>query len=323
MRESLISVIVPIYKVEKYLDCCINSIINQTYANLEIILVDDGSPDNCPAICDEYAKKDGRIKVIHKENGGVSSARNAGLKVASGDYIGFVDSDDWIEPEMYESLATMIQHDKTDISSVGIVKSKDEAKNICENSNQSICFSQREYMLKFFKVGSQETVYYMCNKLFKKSLIADDLFPLEYSVGEDTIALFKVLKKAKYISVSNQKLYHYRTQSGITSNFSKNLFSLTNVWDEIVHESESTDYLEYANINRKRINFTLLSELAVSNEYKNYPDKVKLYRTALKEAKKDLLSANISKSRKIFILWFCIDYKSAAFLLSKIKINRQ
>ena len=100
-REPKISVIVPVYKVEPYLRKCLDSIINQTYRNLQIILVDDGSPDNCGAICDEYASKDSRIEVIHEENGGVSAARNAGLKLAAGDYIGWVDSDDWIEPDMY------------------------------------------------------------------------------------------------------------------------------------------------------------------------------------------------------------------------------
>ena len=101
---ELISVIVPIYNVEKYIKKCIDSIINQTYKNLEIILVNDGSPDECGKICDEYERIDSRIVVIHKENGGLSDARNAGLKVMHGKYVAFVDSDDWIEPEMYLSL---------------------------------------------------------------------------------------------------------------------------------------------------------------------------------------------------------------------------
>ena len=106
--QPKISVIVPVYKVENFLDRCVESIVGQTYENLEIILVDDGSPDNCPAMCDGWAEKDSRIRVIHKENGGVSSARNAALDIATGDYIGFVDSDDWIEPEMYSSLIQQI-----------------------------------------------------------------------------------------------------------------------------------------------------------------------------------------------------------------------
>ena len=114
--DALISVIVPVYKVEQYLEKCVNSISVQTYSNLEIILVDDGSPDKCGDICDSLAKKDNRIKVIHKPNGGLSSARNAGIDIASGQYIGFVDSDDSIEPYMYEKLLGLIKHDGTKLA---------------------------------------------------------------------------------------------------------------------------------------------------------------------------------------------------------------
>ena len=100
----MISVIVPIYKVEEFLDECIQSIVDQTYQNLQIILVDDGSPDHCGEMCEDWAKKDKRIEVIHKKNGGLSDARNAGLAVATGDFVAFVDSDDWIEPQMYETM---------------------------------------------------------------------------------------------------------------------------------------------------------------------------------------------------------------------------
>lgn len=112
----MISVIIPVYKVEQYLDRCVQSVVNQSYSNLEIILVDDGSPDNCPSKCDDWAEKDHRIKVIHKQNGGLSDARNAGMGASTGEYIAFVDSDDWIAPEMMERLLNSIQQDKSDIS---------------------------------------------------------------------------------------------------------------------------------------------------------------------------------------------------------------
>ena len=118
--NSLISVIVPIYKVEKYLRKCVESILSQTHTNLEIILVDDGSPDNCGAICDEYAKQDARIKVIHKPNGGLSDARNAGLDIMTGEYVAFVDSDDWIGPRMYETLLQMLKLFQADIAIGGV-----------------------------------------------------------------------------------------------------------------------------------------------------------------------------------------------------------
>lgn len=109
-KEDLISIVIPVYKVELYLEKCIESIINQTYKNLEIIIVDDGSPDNCPKICDEYAQKDNRIKVIHKENGGLSDARNAGIDVAAGKYIAFVDSDDYVSNDYIEYMYNLIKN---------------------------------------------------------------------------------------------------------------------------------------------------------------------------------------------------------------------
>ena len=111
----LISIIVPVYKVEQYLHRCINSILAQTFENFELILVDDGSPDNCGKICDEYAQKDNRIKVIHQKNSGTIIARNAGIKIATGKYLGFVDSDDYIKPQMYEKLYNCISSDNYDI----------------------------------------------------------------------------------------------------------------------------------------------------------------------------------------------------------------
>ena len=105
----LFSIIIPVYNVEKYLNKCVDSVLNQTFTDFEVILVDDGSPDNCPAICDSYAEKDKRVRVIHKQNGGLICARKSGLEAARGDYIGFVDSDDWIEENMYELFADMIK----------------------------------------------------------------------------------------------------------------------------------------------------------------------------------------------------------------------
>ena len=133
-RVPKVSIIVPVYKVEKYLRKCIDSIINQTLKDIEIILVDDGSPDNCGKICDEYAAKDTRIKVIHKENGGLSSARNAGMEVAEGEYIGFVDSDDWIESDMYMTLWQKAKDINADLVNSDYFRNNDRIKtNIQKN----------------------------------------------------------------------------------------------------------------------------------------------------------------------------------------------
>ena len=125
MNKPLISVIVPVYKVERYLDECVESIVNQTYHNLEIVLVDDGSPDNCPQMCDDWAKKDERIRVIHKENGGVSSARNAGLDICTGDYISFIDSDDWIPSNFEEEMLAKAEKLSLDVVIANIRRMKE------------------------------------------------------------------------------------------------------------------------------------------------------------------------------------------------------
>ena len=120
--QDLISVIVPVYKVEKYLKRCVDSILAQTYPCLEVILVDDGSPDGCPAICDEYAREDRRVRVIHKENGGLSDARNAGIDAAKGKFLGFVDSDDYVHPRFYELLLQALKEEGADIAGCDVKK---------------------------------------------------------------------------------------------------------------------------------------------------------------------------------------------------------
>ena len=136
-----ISVIVPVYKVEPYLDKCVSSIVNQTHKNLEIILVDDGSPDNCPAMCDAWAEKDSRIRVMHKTNGGLSDARNAGMAVATGELMAFVDSDDWIVPDMYEYLYQRLTEDNSDIAACG-VQMVWEDKKLCD-AGWELCAESR------------------------------------------------------------------------------------------------------------------------------------------------------------------------------------
>ena len=117
---AMISVIVPVYKVEPYLDRCVKSVVDQTFSDLEIILVDDGSPDNCPAMCDAWAARDSRVRVIHKPNGGLSDARNTGMAAATGEYISFVDSDDWIAAEMLERLIQALERDQSDIAACAV-----------------------------------------------------------------------------------------------------------------------------------------------------------------------------------------------------------
>ena len=207
--DPLVSIIIPVYNVEKYLDKCIASVVNQTYTNLEIILVDDGSPDNCPAICNEWQAKDNRIKVIHQENGGLSKARNEGLKIATGEFIGFVDSDDWIEPEMYETLLTALLESKADIAVCNYQVEYEKIKNtIPSTKTKDIRHYTAEEVLKliFTIRGFIRTVVW--NKLYKRILLVNNLFP-EGKIYEDNYWTPKVIGGATLILTIDSSFYHY------------------------------------------------------------------------------------------------------------------
>lgn len=207
--QPLISVIVPIYKAELYLRKCINSILAQSYHNLEIILIDDGSPDNCGFICDEYSKKDNRIRTIHQENGGVSIARNVGLQAAHGKYIGFVDPDDWIASDMYECLYDVIERYQANIAVCEYYNcwSKD-----CSgpHSDTVRIYQNREVMeaLLSLKVGN-----YLWNKLFDRALWTPDIQFPDGKIFEDVRTIYKVMKKCKIMVVIPEIKYYYRRHS--------------------------------------------------------------------------------------------------------------
>ncbi len=218
-----ISVVVPVYNVEKYLERCILSIINQTYQNLEIILVDDGSTDNSGVICDEFAQKDPRIKVIHKENGGLSDARNAGIKAASGDYIGFIDSDDYISHQMYEKLLVTLEENKADISICNYVY-VDEITGEEDKKMSSLSPIKTEVLTKhqgYEKLNAYVDGYsfYVTawNKLYKKELFSDILFA-KGKLHEDEFIVHKLFEKCEKIAVTEDILYFYVIRQGSIMN---------------------------------------------------------------------------------------------------------
>lgn len=200
-----ISVIVPIYKVEKFLDECVQSIVNQTYKKLQIILVDDGSPDCCGKLCENWAKIDRRITVIHKENGGLSDARNAGLAVATGDYIAFVDSDDWIEPQMYEIMLSTLKKEKADIVACGIIDTYLDKEVI--HSSSYISGGSEIFLKNIY----QDTVFPVAawNKLYKRDLWDGFRFP-KGKICEDAFTTYLLVDKASKIIQIPEALYHYR-----------------------------------------------------------------------------------------------------------------
>ena len=212
MPEAKISVIVPVYKVEPYLRKCLDSIVGQTYRNLEIILVDDGSPDNCGAICDEYAARDERIKVIHKENGGVASARNAGLAMANGDYIGWIDSDDWIETDMLEFLLEGAQRHGADIAVCGRVEVYPTRQVPLGWENEKILDAEQAIG---FLLEDDLLRNYLCDKLWRRELFQDICFP-EGRNFEDVAVTYRLIEKAeKIVCLPGYKYFYLQREDGI------------------------------------------------------------------------------------------------------------
>lgn len=231
MTNELISIIVPVYKVENYLERCVDSILSQTYTNLEIILVDDGSPDNCGIMCDKYAAKDERIKVLHLDNGGLSRARNRGLDIASGKFIGFVDSDDYIDKNMYATLYNAIHEYDVDIAATGIIREYEngELKSVIRTPSKLAVYSDEETLreiLRFRYVSSS-----VWSKLYKRSCWEKIRFP-EGEINEDAKLIFELHDGKKFVHIA-QPMYHYIIRNNsITASLSMKEWQV--VWDNAV-----------------------------------------------------------------------------------------
>lgn len=243
-----ISIIVPIYNVEKELDRCIQSIINQTYQDLEIILVDDGSPDRCPTICDRYAEQDFRIKVIHKENGGLSSARNAGLRIASGEYVLFVDSDDYIEADSCEKLLGVMTPE-IDIA-VAAFKEIAGSKIIHRGKIQieeGRVYSAREFVM--LAIRDRNWLPAAWNKLYRRSfLINNSLYYKEGIVFEDLQILLKMFLAAKKVTYTSYPFYNYIIREGSimqTKGIEKKADLIVEIYDEWMDQIAALDDPEY------------------------------------------------------------------------------
>lgn len=212
----LISVIVPIYKVEEYLSRCVDSIINQTYKNLEIILVDDGSPDNCSKICDDYAKVDSRIKVIHKKNGGLSDARNAGMKVATGEYISFIDSDDWIDLETYSLTLEKMLETGSQIGAFNIISVTDEPFSPNLSDEYEVIDSQKAIENTIDDINVKTVAW---NKIYSKSILKGLSFR-KGKLNEDEFFTFYALDKAnKIVYLYRQCYYYYQRSTSIMGRY--------------------------------------------------------------------------------------------------------
>lgn len=204
-----ISVIVPVYKVEPYLDQCVESVVNQTYRDLEIILVDDGSPDACPAMCDAWAARDGRIRVIHTSNGGAARARNVGLRQARGEYIGFADSDDILHPEMYQKLLHALEETESDIAECSYTVFQNDDMAFSEGDAGEISrYTPEEAM--YLHVADRFFRQIIWNKLYRRVCIQEPF--VEGKLIDDEFWTYRALGRAKSLARTDETLYGYRQQ---------------------------------------------------------------------------------------------------------------
>lgn len=290
MDNQLISIIVPVYKVEPYLRKCVDSILAQTYRNLEIILVDDGSPDNCGAICDEYAGKDSRVKVIHKENGGLSDARNAGMEIMSGKYVAFVDSDDWIEPQMYQRLLELMEHYEAEMAFAGVADEvlQDGAVHTVKTSNYgNTPFAEDKIaaMRRYF-LGS----WAAWDKLYRADLFDGIWYPVG-EINEDEAIVLLLLDRCNKVCYTNELFYHYVRRidgtSITTSSFSeKKMVWVKHCRDNLAFIREKYPQLEEYAVTRYRgslmwaLREMALSENSFPNSYAEVRAQLKEYHTA-------------------------------------------
>ena len=295
-----ISVIVPVYNVEQYLERCVDSIINQTYTNLEIILVNDGSTDNSGKLCDELAKKDERIRVIHKENGGLSDARNRGIDESESDLVGFIDSDDYIDSDMYEVLLKNLNNTDADLSMCALydVYNNTPEAQVTNKETWELSSEQAIKMVMEAKILSVTAV----NKLYRKSLFKD----LKFEVGkiaEDAFIMIKLLDKCEKIVATNEKKYYYvhRENSITTQKFSTKFLNVIEAYEQnsnIILEK----YPKLKDVAQTRMNwayFYVLDRLLLDDNYNDKELENKLI-SYLKNHRKDILNDPLfTKGRKI------------------------
>lgn len=330
LSSELISVIIPVYNVSAYLERCVNSVLSQTYHHLEIILVDDGSTDGSGKICDTLSEQDNRIKVIHKENGGLSSARNAGLKVASGVFVGFIDSDDWIEPDTYEYMLGLLKKHKAEIADIECQYAYSDQDGVKKIKEHIEVYRDEDVLWNYFYRGlklQNSAPYSVWRKLYKRKLLERKTF-WEGKNSEDLLFNYEVLKAAKSIVISNQVKYHYfQNINGISIGPLKQAdLGLLEVCEQILEEEKNNTYKninQLAKVKLARSYFSLLARLATAGYVKaDFPEIKSVSKSLTTGLRKNflmLMKSSIPYNRKAMIVVFCIDYRIATYVYSILK----
>lgn len=320
MEKDLISVVVPIYNVENYLKKCIDTILYQTYQNLEIILVDDGSTDSSSLIADSYQEKEQRIQVIHKKNGGLSDARNAGLKVAKGEFICFIDSDDYIENNYIQELYQTMLEQEADIAICGYQSVYEDGTKKENRTEKKIMTNQEALQLLFTKAQTEEVVTW--NKLYKTALFLEH--NIQFPVGklhEDNFTTYQLLYYANKIAYTDQILYNYRQRStSIVGTYNhKRLVIL-----DVIKEIEMFFQDKPMNLSKEIEIYELLIQLGVINlliftDNTKEPIFLELIEKIRKKKKEYLKNPYLRKQQKISIIILNFNHFLYAFFRKRFK----
>lgn len=303
---SKISVIVPVYNVENYISKCLDSILAQTHSDLEVICVNDGSTDNSGKILDEYAARDPRVKVFHKENGGVSSARNFALENVSGECIGFIDSDDYIAPDMYSSLLSALEEQNADIAECGIAYVYENGENKNGLVRKYHLTDKRRILNAFFlkKMGIIN-----CTKLFRRGVCDGLKFNEEYKIGEDSLFLYQALKNAKEVIGIDKVGYYYlqRATSVMHNVIDEKRLKLFEIVDYWLEENKYDKELYTSVVKRDAVLSVFVLESALKDKDRNKAT-IKMLRGRVLKHKRIILTNNkfsIKFKAGTLLLWMC------------------
>lgn len=318
--ESLVTVIIPVYNVESYLKKCIESVLSQTYKNLEVFLVDDGSTDNCPKICDEFASKDRRVIVIHKKNEGQGVARNVALDKCKGEYIAFVDSDDLIKPNMIETMVSAIERNNTDIALCGIAVNNGVKLHDKPIFSKEVCWNTEQLMKKY--VTTSYVFTGPCNKVYKKTLFDNIRFP-EFRANEDAYIMHSLLGRCKKAVHIGECMYiqNIRPNSTEQSPFSEKKLALLDCSQSLIEYYKSNFPDLYKFVAYKKINDSaVLMSSIIEADYKKYKD---IYDSIYSQMKNDYfeLSKSISPDDLISDMAKTAIFNHNSFML-KVRLNK-
>lgn len=306
-----ISIIVPVYNTEKYLNRCMKSVTEQSFQDLEIILIDDGSIDHSLEICEQWKVKDNRIIVIHQKNAGAGAARNAALKIATGKYIGFVDSDDWIEKDMYQTLYSLLcSHPEAQMAMCATHRTSRKRDNNC---SQPVVMTKEEMLRHFFREKGGDSDFGIYTKLIDRSILYDFFF-VEGTVSEDVMASYFFITHSDYIVYTNQQLYNYfdNNETGVTrKQAGEKDFEYIDAFQRIYEDIKKNYPVleELAKKNEIRANFTILSKMRLYG-YDRYNDElVRKYGQMKRIVRKNfgmLMKMHMPFSRKVLLVIDCI-----------------